>query len=377
MSLGGFIVAGLGRNWVRSLFTFLAITAAFCLFGALETIRYERESPTVDRDIMIVQPDGSDGLPATYEDTVLLIQGVNAAVGVSVFGVANAKTPTRPLVILAANDAMIAKTFTGLNISPELSARWRQMRLGAICDEQTAKDMGWRVNDRISLPLLFGMRTSSGERSMEIILLGTYPAGQTVTGLLIRHDYLAALFPQNAKFTVMFVRPEHAGETRAIARRIDARFATSVTPTLTQPLYEARRASAKDASTVRLVIGGALAISFFTMVLIVTNALAQSVRERVGEMAIMEALGFPHFTVVALVFAEALVLFLCGALLGLALSDIGFHFEIAGMRSNLGRLPSYTVFWAAAYAVACTLLSVLLPWWELSKLQVAEALGRL
>ncbi|MGH8220992.1 MAG: ABC transporter permease [Steroidobacteraceae bacterium] len=377
MTLGGLIVAGLSRNWLRSSFTLAAIVAAFCLFGALQTINFERYGPTVDQDVVVVQPDGSDGLPPTYEEAVLLMQGVRAAVGLSGLPVQNVKTPAQPLIIWAVNEVMVPKTFSRMNITTGLAARWKETRVGAICDEQTAKDMGWKVHDLITVPLLLGMRTSSGEPSFEAILLGTYPTGLALNGLLIRHDYLSALFPQNAKFAVMFVRPTRARDARSIARRIDERFAGSVAPTLSLPLYEARRASEKNASTVGLVMDGALAVSFFTMVLIVTNALTQSARERIPEMAIMEALGFRHSSILMLVAAEALISFAVGALLGLLLANVGFRFEIAGMRSNLGHLPWYTVLWAGAWAIACAVLSILLPWWELSKVRIAEALGRL
>lgn len=111
MTLGGLIVAGLSRNWLRSSFTLAAIVAAFGLFGALQTINFERSGPTVDQDVVIVQPDGSDGLPPTYENTVLSMPGVQAAVGLSVFPVQNVKTPAQPLFVLAVNEVMVPKTF--------------------------------------------------------------------------------------------------------------------------------------------------------------------------------------------------------------------------------------------------------------------------
>lgn len=63
MSLGRLILTAFSRNWLRSFFTFAAIVAAFCLFGALETIRYQREGPSSERAIVLVQPDGAAPLP--------------------------------------------------------------------------------------------------------------------------------------------------------------------------------------------------------------------------------------------------------------------------------------------------------------------------
>jgi hypothetical protein len=69
MAFARLILLALTRNWVRSALTFASIVATFCLFGALETIRYEAAGPADDNDIIVVQPDGPGGLPRTYEDT--------------------------------------------------------------------------------------------------------------------------------------------------------------------------------------------------------------------------------------------------------------------------------------------------------------------
>jgi len=379
MTFGRLIFMAFSRNWLRSFFTFVAIVAAFCLFGALETIRYEREGPSTDQDLIIVQPDGMGTLPPSYEDKILAMKGVQGATGMAGLPVQNVKAPATPLILLGVNAARLRQTFPEMGIAPEVLSRWRSTRIGALSDRRTAQDMGWKVGDRISLPLILGMRTASGDSQLEVILLGLNSAGGPAGSgaLLIRYDYLIELFPQNAQLATIYVRPSRASDARSIAERIDLQFRSGPAQTLSAPLYEFRRTAAKDASTILLVIRGALAISFFTMLLIVTNALTQSVRERIGEMAVLEAVGFQHRTIVWMVFAEGLVLFVFGAALGLVLASVGFSFEIAGMRSDLEVLPLHTMLLGGAYALVCALIAALLPWRELAHLRVAEALGRL
>ena len=58
---------------------------------------------------------------------------------------------------------------------------------------------------------------------------------------------------------------------------------------------------------------------FFTMFLVVVNAMALSVRERTGELALLKAVGFTDGKVLALVLTEAVGITAIGGLLGLGL----------------------------------------------------------
>jgi hypothetical protein len=377
MTFSRLVFTAFSRNRLRSLFTFAAVAAAFCLFGALEAIRYQRSVPGDDEDLVVVQPDGMGGMPVGYEDTILSMPGVKAAVGLTGVPGLNPKSATDQLVIFGVNAEQIPATFLGMKIAPEIAARWRETRIGVLCDERTARDMGWHVNDRVTVQLLPGMTTASGENRLELILLGTYKNGGILYGVLTRWDYLTTAFPQNNVPFNFFVRPERSGDGRALAQRIDQRFRSGVQQTLSSPISDFRESSARDAGTIRMLITGALAISFFTMVLIVANALTQSVRERLGEMAVMQALGFQERTILLLVLAEAFALFAAGAVVGLVLANGAFTFEIGGVRSNSALLPVHTVLVSAAYVAMCTLIAALLPCWELSKLRVADALRRL
>jgi putative ABC transport system permease protein len=264
-----------------------------------------------------------------------------------------------------------------MRIPPAVAENWPKVRIGALCDERTAREQGWRVNDTLSLQLITGQTTRSGERHLQIILLGTYSTDSILSGLLVSTEYLTNAFPQTNRIFNIFVRPERPGEGRQLAQRIDEHFRSGVEPTFSAVVSDYRESSAKDASTMRLVLRGSLAISFFTMVLMVANALMQSVRERLGELAVMQALGFSLRTVLVLVLAEALALFAAGAMVGLILANVAVAYEIAGIRSVFDSLPSHTLAMAVVYVVLCASIAAAIPCWELSQLRVSDALRRL
>jgi putative ABC transport system permease protein len=61
---------------------------------------------------------------------------------------------------------------------------------------------------------------------------------------------------------------------------------------------------------------------FFTLLLVVGNTMAQSVRERIPELAVLKTLGFSDGSVLGFVLAEAFALCLVGGLVGLALASL-------------------------------------------------------
>lgn len=377
MSFGALVLTGFTRNPLRFFFTFAAVVAAFCLFGVLETLRYQRDTPLEDEGIIVVQPDGPGGFPIDYETTILGMEGVGSATGLSGIPAVNPKSATDTLILYGVNASQAPTTFTGMKIPPEVAKRWLETRTGAVLHAKKAEELGWKLDDHITIQLQPGLTTTSGSGQLEIVVVGIYPGRSVIDGILLRDDYLRTAFPFLERIGNLFVRPARAADLRAVAARIDDRFKGGASPTLSAPIADFRESAARDASTIRLVIRGALAISFFTMVLIVANALMQSVRERLGEMAVMQALGFQERTILLLVFAEVLALFCVGAAVGLVLANVGFAFEIAGSRSRSTFLPLHTIAWAGFYVALFASLAALLPGWELSRLRVADALRRL
>jgi putative ABC transport system permease protein len=378
MTFGTLVCTAFTRNPLRSAFTFAAIAAAFCLFGALETNLYQRDTPPADGDTIVVQIDGNTQFPFDAEAAVGALKGVRSVVGVQGIPAQNPKTPTDFLFVVALNHRLVPQTFPGMEITPQIAARWDELHDGAIVDDTTARDMGWHVNDHLTIALQPGFVTRSGASRIEVTIVGLYRNGSVLSGLLVRGDFLRDAFPpRRFAFGTLFVRPKHAREARAVAQRIDEHFRGGESPSISAPLSDLREASQKDAAMIRLVIVGALAISFFTMVLIVANALMQSVRERTGEMAVMRALGFPERTILLLVLAEALAVFAAGALVGLVAANVGFTLGIAGTLRRATVLPAHTISLAIAYVVLFASIAAVLPCWEVSKLRVADALRRL
>ena len=103
-------------------------------------------------------------------------------------------------------------------------------------------------------------------------------------------------------------------------------FENSINATRTATEDEAQREFAKQMGDIGLMTTGILGAVFFTILLLTANTMAQALRERIPELAVLKTFGFADGAVALLVLAEAVLLCLVGGALGIgvALAAIGW-----------------------------------------------------
>jgi len=130
-----------------------------------------------------------------------------------------------------------------------------------------------------------------------------------------------------------------------------------------------------------LLTQGVSAAGLFMILFLIANAIAQSVRERVAEFAVLKTLGFSDAGVMALVFAEAAIPCLLGALVGFAIAGV-LASKIAGLsalqKMNVAppTLSLGVLAIAFAFAALVAFASAAMPAWRMRRLDIASALRR-
>src|SRR5262249_17859789 len=99
---------------------------------------------------------------------------------------------------------------------------------------------------------------------------------------------------------------------------IDQRFANSPDETKTQPEKEFAIGFAKQIGDIGALVTRILMAVFFTILILTGNTMAQSIRERIPELAILKTIGFSDGRATALVLPEAIALLALGGGLGMA-----------------------------------------------------------
>jgi putative ABC transport system permease protein len=154
-------------------------------------------------------------------------------------------------------------------------------------------------------------------------------------------------------------------------------FTNSPDETKTQPEKEFAIGFAKQIGDIGAMVTRILIAVFFTILILTGNTMAQSIRERIPELAVLKTLGFSDRAVTALVLGEALLLLGLGGSLGMAAS-VSLMPVLNGATG--GRFPplfvdSSTWLLAAVVTLALALAVGLPPALRVNRLRIVDALA--
>src|SRR6202034_4832696 len=113
--------------------------------------------------------------------------------------------------------------------------------------------------------------------------------------------------------------PDHAA---AVVKAIDDTFANSPYETKTETEKALATGFAKQFGNISFLILAIGGVVFFTLLLVTGNTMALAVRERMGELAVMKAVGFSDRFVLFIVLAESVFVAIVGGAIGLFLAKL-------------------------------------------------------
>lgn len=374
----------LGRRWIRTAFTFLAIVAAFFLFGLLMAVKYGFEAGieiagqkrllTIHK-VSIIQP-----LPLRYLEQIRAVPGVAAATPNCWFGGVYKDRRNFFAQIAVVPEEFLA-IYPEYELPPDRRAAWTATRTGAVAGEKLARRFDWRVGQRIPIQPTFWRPRDGGPETYEFDLVGIY-SGATPdvdeTQLFFRWDYLNERMGDLGLvgwYVVEIADPEHADR---VALAIDDRFENSPAETKTSTEKEFMRGFAEQIGNTGAILMAIVAVVFFVILLIAGNTMAQAVRERTAELGVLKTVGFTDRGVLGLVLAESLLLVLAAAAVGLLLVAAAIPLLRPLLETFLPvlRIPPQSLLLGVALAALLGLASGGLPAWTAMRLEVVDALRR-
>ncbi|MHB8070286.1 MAG: ABC transporter permease, partial [Desulfobaccales bacterium] len=195
-------------------------------------------------------------------------------------------------------------------------------RQGALAGRKLAARFGWKVGDSIIL------KGTYFPGDYQLVIRGIYRGRDPSTDetmLLFHWDYLneqmKKLSPDRADragwFLVQIASPELAAE---VAARIDALFKNSLAETLTETEKAFNLGFVSMTEAILLAIRAVSWVVIGVILLVLANTMAMSARERLGEYAVLKAIGFRPRFLTGIIMGESLALALLGGILGLALT---------------------------------------------------------
>ena len=327
MSSFTLISAALRRKKTRTFLTFSSVVFAFLIFGVLSMLQtaFSMGAEIANEDRLVVRHRVSlfQLLPQSYEADMEEIPGVVDAMHMTWFGGVY-QDPSNFFMQSPVEPAEYLDMYPEILVSEEAKLRWIETRNGAIVGRALVERLGWEVGDRIPIQPTIWRQAGRGDDAWEFELVGVYDAdveGFDQTQFLFRYDFFdeARSFGrgQVGWFMVRIADPDRAPE---IAAAIDDTFRNSAAETKSESEGAFAAGFANQVGNLGLIVTSILAAVFFTILLVAGNTMAQSVRERIGEIGLLKALGFTGARVQRLVLMESVTLVTTAGFLGMVLA---------------------------------------------------------
>ncbi|MFT4197472.1 MAG: ABC transporter permease [Pseudoxanthomonas sp.] len=375
--------AQLFRSKTRTLLTLLSVVAAFLLYGMLDSVRVAFNSGgSVDganRLVVTSRLSITQTLPKSLESQVQSVAGVGQVTYAMWFGgIYRDPKDFFPNFSVAPN---YFDVYRELQLPPEQIKAFQDTRTGAVVGETLAKKNGWKIGDTI--PLQATIFPRSGSNDWPLQLVGIFRsrdrsiAANEENQLMMNwkyfdeaNDYLKG---KVSWYTLTMDDPAHASR---VAQAIDALSANSDHETKTQTESAFQQAFVKQFADIGMIVTSIMGAVFFTLLLLTGNTMAQAVRERVPELAMLKTLGFPDRTMLVLVLVESLLLVGLGGAIGMALAA-GLLPALAAKAGGLlpARVLAQTWATGAALVLAIGLVVGVLPALRAKRLQIVDALA--
>jgi putative ABC transport system permease protein len=372
------ILANLFRKKLRTTLTIGSFAVAMFLFGLLVVVRgaFSQGIDVAGADrldvinkVSIIQP-----LPYAYREQILRIPGVKAITFDEWFGgvYQDEKNFFPQFAIDPENQRIVYPEFA---IPDDQWQAFLADREGAIAGAGLAKRFGWKVGDRI--PIKGAIYPGAWEFNIRGIYQGTRD-NDDLTQFWFQYKYLDER-RQYGKGLVgwYIVKLNGPDDATRVAKAIDQTFANSPYESKTETEKALASDFAKQFGNIEFLIVAIGSVVFFTLLLVTGNTMAIAVRERIGELAVLKAVGFSDRFVMFFVLGESLLIAAIGGTIGIAVCKL---FTLGGDPTHgflpYFRLPGPAIVLGIGIALTVGVLAGILPATTAMRLRVVDALRR-
>lgn len=378
--------AALFRRRTRTILTIASIMAAFLLFGLLDGIRTSfaelgRNADGAQRLQTASKLSFIETLPLSLLPRIRAIDNIEAVTHANWFGGAY-QDPKNQLFTFAVAPNYL-ELYPEIEVDPAQLEAWKRTRTGMLVGETMMTRFNWEVGQRIPLQSTI-YPNSDGSLDWAFDIVGVLKAkdgaaaGFTEALILMHYEYFEESTPYVDGDVGWYVsRVSDVRRSDAAAKAIDALSANSPHETKTMSEQAAMASQLKQMADIGLIVGSIMGAVFFTLLLLTGNTMAQAVRERTSELAVLKTIGFSSTSVLAMVLAESMLMVVIGGVLGLGLAAAIGKAATAGSGGLINLPPVGLESWTLGLGLmlAIGLLVGALPAIRAMRLNIVDALA--
>jgi putative ABC transport system permease protein len=369
------------RRKVRTIFTLASVFIAFVLYSFLMVVQNAFSMGVdvagADRLVLMHKVSLIQLLPISYTDRIRSTEGVTHVSHSTWFG-GTYQDKANQFAVMAVDPSNF-QLYPEARIPDEQVKTWLADRQGAIVGRTTAEKYGWKIGDKVPIQATIWMPKQGNTWFFNIDGIYDAEKGFDTTNFFFHYEYL----DENRRgahglvgwYVLRIDDPSRAAD---IAARLDAQFANSSAETKTSTEKAFLQGFVNQVGNIKAMIISILAAVLFTLFLLVlANTMAQSVRERTSELAVLKTLGFSNGLVLGLVLVESILMAMLGGGLGMAIT----YFAVEGGSFNNALLPvfimrSRDIVIGTALCCALGLVAGAFPAITAMRLRITDALRR-
>jgi putative ABC transport system permease protein len=312
------------RRKIRTTFTLLSIFVAFVLYAFLMTIRSAfsmgLEVAGVDRLMMMDKVSLIQLLPISYERQIETTPGVTLVDHNTWFG-GTYQDNANQFAVIAVDPEAHLKIYPEFRVAPDQVKAWLADRQGALVGRDVATRYGWKIGDKVPIQATIWQPKQGNTWYFNVDAIYDGDKAVDKTNFFFRYDYLdenrRGAYGQVGWYIIKIADPSHAAE---MASKLDAQFANSAAETKTSTEKAFLQGFVNQVGDVGSIMVAILIAVLFSILLVTANTMAQVVRERTSEIAVLKTLGFSNSLVLGLVLGESMFMAVLGGGLGLGLT---------------------------------------------------------
>ena len=375
------VCAGLWRRPVRSVLTAACIVIAFLLFGLLQGINagFAKAIADAHRDFLVTNTRvrGGGMMPISAMAKIQSIPGVREVAPRAYFRASyRDPSPNKAIAALATVPDLFFRARPGLIIDQKYLDTMRANRTGMLVTPALLEQLEAKIGDTITL------RTETlktdGTRDWVFTIAGTFDTKRAPSRAyfgLINYAYFDEYRVENrGTAETFYIHIADPTKAVATAAAIDQIFANSSHETRTRSDQERAESQAKQLGDVAFFTNAIMGAVLFTLAFLTGNTLRQSMHERLPESAVLKSMGYSDSRVLGIAYAEALLLCIPPAALGLVLAYL-----VAPLaREDIGAIvvSPEVAMTGVLCAALLALIGVALPALNLSRIPIATSLSR-
>ena len=372
---------GLIRKRLRTFLTIMSMFVAFVLYGSLNTLSglFTGSIEGLSADNIIVMPRYNmlGKLPYSHVNYIETLEGVEEVMYMDFLisdsiesmmeGVAYAVSPNFFDVydrFEATEQAILA-----LKSNPNATI------VGQLMADQKGLKIGDRLNTESSSLNIDGTYNWSFE------VVGFYTAKQ------IKGDELGAIInwpafdearmSEKGTLGTIMVKATSPEVGEKISKQIDEQFMNSSYATRSGPESMIAVEMAGEIADVELIVNSILLSVFFTILLVSSNTLAQSIRERTSDIGVLKCLGYKDNIIFISVILEAVTICFSAVLMGLLVTALiipAIEIMSGGILEDTVSISLEIVLGGFLIGLLIALMSAAVPAYQALRLRVVDAL---